>query len=215
MTIRVILADDHPLILFGVRQVLGQVTGISVVADAANPRALTEKLESPGCDVLVTDYAMPGKNGPDGLVMLNSIRTKFPRVRVVVLTTLENLGLVMSMQGAGVMAVLNKRDDLAELPAAVNAAFQGRRYLSTSLQRQIEENVVDVPQKGESIATLSPREMEVIRLYVRGMSTTEVARHLHRSVNTISTQKHSAMRKLGIDNDSELYAYAMEHGLST
>ncbi|MCY1214993.1 Transcriptional regulatory protein RcsB [compost metagenome] len=213
MTIRVILADDHPLILFGVRQSLAQASGISVAADAAHPRMLLERLQSPGCDVLVTDFYMPGKNGPDGLVMLNSIRIKFPRVKVVVLTTLENLGLVMSMRSAGVLAVVNKRDDLSELPTAIIAAFQGRSYLSTSLQQQMDENVVETPKRGEPTATLSPREMEVVRLYVSGLSTTEVAKHLHRSVNTISTQKHSAMRKLGVTSDTELFAYAMEHGL--
>ncbi|SOZ64449.1 Regulatory protein, LuxR:Response regulator receiver [Cupriavidus taiwanensis] len=213
MAIRVILADDHPLILFGVRQSLAQANGISVVADASNPRGLMEKLQSPGCDVLVTDFYMPGTNGPDGLVMLNSTRLRFPRVRVVVLTTLENLGLVKSMRTAGVLAVVNKRDDLTELPSAIMAAFKGRPYLSTSLQRQMDENDLEAPAKGQPATALSPREMEVVRLYVSGLSTTAVAKRLHRSVNTISTQKHSAMRKLGLVSDTELYAYAIEHGL--
>ena len=65
----------------------------------------------------------------------------------------------------------------------------------------------------DPIGTLSPRELEVVRLYVGGMKTSEVARHLKRSVNTVSTQKHSAMRKLGVKSDSELFDYANTRGL--
>lgn len=213
MSIRVIVADDHPLILFGVRQTLGQALGIAVVADAPDPKVLLERLEMPGCDVLVTDFAMPCEEAADGLVMLNAIRIKFPKVRVVVLTMLENPGLVVSMRNAGVLGVIHKRDDLKELPAAIIAAFQARTYLGASIQQRLDK--ADARRRGgkDAIGSLSPRELEVIRLYVSGMSTTEVAKHLHRSANTISTQKHSAMKKLRVENDTELYAYAIKHGL--
>lgn len=212
MNMRVILADDHPLIVFAVRESLSRSLGISVVADAADPKALMETLSTVECDVLVTDFSMPCSSAPDGLVMLKNIRTKFPNVRVVVLTMLENPGLAVSMRKAGVLAILNKRCDLSELPTAVIAAYQRRSHIGASFQREISNLEAHTPDDG-AVNALSPREMEVVRLYVNGMTTSEVARYLHRSVNTVSTQKHSAMRKLGVGNDSELFGYALEHGL--
>lgn len=212
MAIRVILADDHPLIIFGVRQTLAAAAGIRVVADASNPRGLIELLRNVPCDVLVTDFSMPCGDSPDGLAMLTTLRARFPHVRVVVLTMLENPGLMVSMQDVGVLGIVNKRDDLSELPAVIAAAFRRRRMVSTSVGEDIRRWEHQMSQRHSS-RSLSPRETEVVRMYVNGMTTTEVARYLHRSVNTVSTQKTNAMRKLGLSNDAELFGYAQEHGL--
>ena len=100
---------------------------------------------------------------------------------------------------------------LQELSNAIVAAFQGREHFSASVKHQISK--LAMPDTRDSIISrLSPREIEVVRLYAGGMSTSGIARHLSRSVNTVSTQKHSAMRKLGVKNDSELFNYAWEHG---
>ncbi|CAG2158957.1 response regulator transcription factor [Cupriavidus numazuensis] len=214
MAIRVILADDHPLIIFGVRQALASATGIRVVADAPDPGALTELLRNVPCDVLVTDFSMPCGTTPDGLAMLTGIRTRFPHVRVVVLTMLENPGLMVSMQDVGVLGIVNKRDDLSELPAVIAAAYRRRRLLSTSVREDLRQWEHQMSQK-HAARQLSPRETEVVRMYVNGMSTSEMARHLHRSINTISTQKTNAMRKLGVSNDAELFDYAQAHGLKS
>lgn len=213
-TIRVMLADDHPFIVFGVREMLSRTLGFTVVAEANDPHALMEHLARTECDVLITDFSMPSDNAPDGLALISAIRARFPKVKIVVLTMLENPGLLLSMRKAGVLSLLNKRDDMQELTTAVIAAFQGREHLGTSVQNEISR--LGMPGTTQSaIDTLSPRELEVIRLYVNGMTTSEVARHLNRSINTVSTQKHSAMRKLSVTNDSELYDYASEHGLRT
>ncbi|CAG9168873.1 Transcriptional regulatory protein RcsB [Cupriavidus laharis] len=214
MAIRVILADDHPLIIFGVRQTLAAATGIRVVADAPNPRALTELLRNVPCDVLVTDFSMPCADAPDGLAMLTAIRSRFPQVRVVVLTMLENPGLMASMQDVGVLGIVNKRDDLSELPAVIAAAYRRGKLLGTSVREEMKRWEHQMSRK-HACRNLSPREMEVVRMYVNGMTTTEMARYLHRSVNTVSTQKTNAMRKLGVSNDAELFDYALEHGLKS
>jgi two-component system capsular synthesis response regulator RcsB len=214
MAIRVVLADDHPLIIFGVRQTLATATGIKVVADAPNPRALMELLRNVPCDVLVTDFSMPCGGNPDGLAMLTALRTRFPQVRVVVLTMLENPGLMVSMQDVGVLGIVNKRDDLSELPAVISAAYRHRRMLGTSVREDMKRWEQQMSRRQTS-RSLSPREMEVVRMYVNGMKTTEVARYLHRSVNTVSTQKTNAMRKLGLTNDAELFDYAQAHGLKS
>ncbi|WER49885.1 response regulator transcription factor [Cupriavidus sp. WKF15] len=216
MVIRVVLADDHPLIIFGVRQTLAAAAGIRVVADAPNPRALMELLRNVPCDVLVTDFSMPCGAMPDGLTMLAALRTRFPHVRVVILTMLENPGLMASMQDVGVLGIVNKRDDLSELPEVIAAAYRRRRMLGTSVREDMKRWEQQTLQRhARRSLSLSPREMEVVRMYVKGMTTTQVARYLHRSVNTVSTQKSNAMRKLGLSNDAELFDYAHEHGLKS
>lgn len=211
-TIRVMLADDHPFIVFGLREMLGKRLGFHVVAEAANPQMLLETLARIDCDVLITDFSMPCDNAPDGLSLLHSIRTRFPRVRIVVLTMLDNPALLGCIRKAGALALLNKRDGTQELSNAVIAAFQGREHLSPSVRKALATLGTGNPQ-AVVISRLSPREIEVLRLYVGGMTTSDIARYLNRSINTVSTQKHSAMRKIGVNNDAELFDYAIEHGL--
>ncbi|AGI24574.1 LuxR family transcriptional regulator [Pseudomonas sp. ATCC 13867] len=208
MNIRVILADDHPVVIFGLRQILGATRGIFVVAEATNPKALMEQLERVPCDVLVTDFSMPSDGRPDGLVMLKSICSMFPDVRVIVLTVLDNPGLVTSMFRAGAAAVVHKRNDLMRLPEVVTAAYQQRL---ARLQPEVWGFATE--RVGEFENPISPRELEVVRLFANGMCMTEIALHLSRSIKTVSTQKSSAMRKLGLTADAELFAYAQKHGL--
>lgn len=213
MFIRVMLADDHPLILMGARQLLSSELGISLVGEAHNADELLDLLARVACDVLVTDFAMPSERNADGLVMLGMIRRRFPNVRIVVLTMLDNAALLQSMRDAGALGILSKRGDMAELPIAIVSAFQHRPFLGKSVQHEME--ILGIVRSATSPAqVLSPREIEVIRLYVGGMSVSEVAQHLHRSIKTISTHKHSAMEKLGIRSDAELYHYAVRNGLT-
>ncbi|MNZ52620.1 Transcriptional regulatory protein RcsB [compost metagenome] len=209
MNIRVILADDHPVVIFGARQMLSATQGISIVAEASNPKMLMEKLESVPCDVLVTDFSMACDGAPDGLVMLKGIRSKFPGVRVIVLTMLENPALMRSIFGAGAVAIVNKRNELTKLPEVVVEAHQRRR----SRGAYETSGLVADESQGELANLISPRELEVVRLFVNGMCMTEVAQHLNRSIKTVSTQKSSAMKKLGLNGDVELFAYAQKHGL--
>ncbi|MNE78267.1 Transcriptional regulatory protein RcsB [compost metagenome] len=141
--------------------------------------------------------------------MLKGIRSKFPGVRVIVLTMLENPALIKSMFGAGAVAIVNKRNELTKLPEVVAEAHQLRR---SKRVYETSDLVADEFQ-GKPASGISPRELEVVRLFVNGMSMTEVALHLNRSIKTVSTQKSSAIRKLGLTCDAELFVYAQKHGL--
>jgi two-component system capsular synthesis response regulator RcsB len=212
MRIRVILADDHPLILLGARQLLLAESRIGVLASATSPDTLLELLAGTACDVLVTDFSMPSERSPDGLAMLTMLRNRHPEVRVVVLTMLDNIGLLQSIRKAGVLGVLNKRGDMAELPGAIYAAYQKRVFLGTTVRSEMI--AAGMTPADDAVQALSPKELEVVRLYAGGMSITDISKFLSRSVNTVSTQKHSALRKLGLKSDAELYQYAVQAGLT-
>lgn len=215
MKLRVVLADDHPFVLLGIRATFLMDENLAVVGEASSAAELLSLLASTPCDVVVTDFAMPeaGHQAEDGLRLIKRLRRDWPDIRIVVLTSMTNVAILRSILWAGAMSLLNKVESIEELAVAVRAAGVGRRYLSTSIIAALavagaeNDAVADAPH-------LSPREVEVIRLFAGGLSITEIARFMKRDVRTISRQKRDAMSKLGVHNDPGLFAFASAHGLS-
>ena len=207
--IRVVVADDHPVIRMGVEAAIDSITQLRRVGSAADSTQLVALLSANPCDVLVTDYAMPGGAYGDGLVLLTFLQSKFPSLRIIVMTAIDKPVLIRSLLGCGIDTILSKADDLSHLRAAIQAAHIGRRYFSPSIA-----NVIKQMPTLAGPARLSQRETEVIAMYVGGTTINAIAEKLQRSKQTISTQKVSAMRKLGIETDADLFKYAIELGLT-
>ncbi len=185
---------------------------VEIVAEARDGRALLALLaQDPGCDVVITDFSMPTSNerGCDGIPLLQALRRQWPSLRIVVLTMIENPALLQAMLDIGIHGLVDKASPIEELQRAVRSAVDGRRYVSQELRNRLQADA-----QVEGTGRLSPHEAEVVRLFVHGLTVTAIAERLSRSVKTISRQKNDAMRKLGVDNHSQLYAYAREHGLA-
>ncbi|WP_342315355.1 response regulator transcription factor [Lysobacter sp. FW306-1B-D06B] len=213
MVFQIVLADDHPIVSSGVRALLEQHPGLRVVAEATSPDELLRVLESTDCEVIVTDFNMPGEQAADGLSLLQLLGRRWPERHVVVLTQLANPGVLNNISRLqNVRGVVSKSDAMKELPMAVTAATAGRSFLSSTVRKQIESAQGDA---ADATSTLSKREGEVMRLFALGHTVSEIARQLNRSVKTVSSQKVEAMRKLGVKSDLEFYAYAREHGLGS
>jgi two-component system, NarL family, captular synthesis response regulator RcsB len=210
--IRVVVADDHPVILFGAEQALLKFPGIQVVARARQSTELIKILQTTECDVLVTDLAMPGGQFGDGLPLIGYLRRNFPQVPIVVLTMLENAALLKRLSELGVTSVVNKSDDLSHIGQAVQHVSRRLSYMSPSVRTALDTLKMNAGGKDEEVI-LSKRELEVVRLFVSGMTIKEIGEKLNRSIKTISTQKNTAMRKLGLERDSELFQYAQSNGL--
>lgn len=214
MHLRVMLADDHPFVLLGVHATLAAQRGFTVVGEANSPSSLIELLETTPCDVLVTDLTMPGDPAApdDGLRLIRRIRHRWPELRIVVLTSLTNAAILRSIMSDGVVGMLNKIESMDELAMAIRSAGMGRPYVSRSILLTL------AAASGEPIGMspmrhLSPRQEEVIRMFVRGKSISEIARDLDRDVRTVSRQKRDAMAKLGVSNDPGLFAFVRAHGM--
>lgn len=125
--LRVILADDHPFVLLGVRSALAEHRDIVIVGEATGPARLIDLLRSVPCDVLVTDLTMPGTGGviDDGLDLIRRIRDEWPALRVVVLTGVTNAAMLRSILSDGAVGVLSKTEALSELAAAIRSAGDG------------------------------------------------------------------------------------------
>jgi two-component system, NarL family, captular synthesis response regulator RcsB len=214
VNLRVILADDHPFVLLGVRTALEMHAGVTIVGEAATPDSLLELLQSTPCDVLVTDLTMPEASGAvgDGLDLVRRIRSGWPLLRIVVMTALTNTAILRAIVSDGVVSTLSKTEAMNELWQAIEAGCKGDVYVGHSiveaLARPLDE-ACDLPP----VLRLSRKQADVIRMFVRGQSISEIAATLGCHRRTVTRQKREAMAKLGVANDPGLFAYIRAHGV--
>lgn len=212
MTIRVAVADDHPTLLAGMEHLLTGLDGITLAGLVTDSTALVSLLEKSPCDVVVTDFSMPHGRYGDGLSLLRFLKRRFPSVQLVVLTGMENGAVLQNILDVGVAGIVSKSDDLDHVERAIRNVRQGDHYLSPEVARLLE-NPPKAPQGESGRARLTKREAEVLRLYAEGFSVTDIGLRVGRSSKTISAQKQSAMKKLGLRNDADIFNYALVHGL--
>ncbi|KRG52530.1 response regulator [Stenotrophomonas beteli] len=208
MSIRIVIADDHPVILAGVREALDAEPDLQIVAAVSDSTSLVQVLSAAEVDVVVTDYSMPGGDYGDGVALIGFLRRRFPRLPLVVLTGVGGTQILAGIRKAGATSIIAKVDPVQQLAAAIRLARRGERADSAEVQRQLQKIAVSADG-----AALSRREAEVLRLIAEGLSQKEIAAQLKRSRQTISTQKHSAMRKLGLERSADIFEYAVDNGI--
>lgn len=209
VTIRIAIADDHPVLLAGMEHLLQSRPGLVVAGLVKNSTALVELVSSTSVDVVVTDFSMPHGRYGDGIAMLRFLQRRFPKIHLVVLTGTESPLVLANIQAAGIRCIISKADPLVHLLPALQAACNDGSYVSPEVHRLLAGAATrDVPG-----ASLSKRESEVLRMYAEGLSVIEIAVRIGRSRKTVSTQKIAAMRKLGLGTDAEVFQYAIAHGL--
>lgn len=214
--ISVLLADDHPGIISGIRHELSEEQGIRLDASVSNSTDLIKSLEEGCFDVLVSDYSMPKGAYGDGLHLFGYISRRFPDLGLVVLTMLDNSAILQALGLISNISIVSKADAVQHLVPAIHAAYTKGIYFSPAISEKMEK-LRPLGPTGErrSAAFLSPKESEVVRLYAAGLRIDEIAEKLSRSKKTISTQKIRAMQKLGIKKDIDLMKYALECGWVT
>jgi two-component system, NarL family, captular synthesis response regulator RcsB len=213
--IRVAIADDHPLLLTGLAYELSGLSGFTVVGQAQNSTQLVELLSERAVDVVISDYTMPGGTHGDGLALFGFVRQRFPNTQLVALTVMTNPSVLRSLLAQGVKCILSKSDSLVYIVDALHAALSNRRFLSPTIDAIMKMHGTDSGAHSSLTKKLSPRELEVVRLFVSGLTVSEIAERLHRSKQTISTQKMNAMRRLGIKRDTDLIIYGIDANLTT
>lgn len=211
--ISVLLADDHPGMISGIKHELSSIDSIHLKSSASNSTELIDKLESEYFDVLVSDYSMPAGSYGDGLALFGYISRRFPNLGIVILTMLDNSAIYRSLSRIMQVSIVSKSDSLMHLLPAIHAAYTGGVYHSPAVIARMEKMAAEHGSgKRASNLSLSPRESEVLRLYASGLRVDDIAEKLNRSKKTISAQKIKAMQKLGIERDIDLMKYALECG---
>jgi two-component system capsular synthesis response regulator RcsB len=200
--------------LRGIEHELSDVASIQLVGTARNSTELIALLASKKCDVLVSDYAMPAGEYGDGIALFSLIKRRYPDIKIVVLTMLDNPAVIRALVTQQVTCIVSKSDAVTHLVPAVHAVHHGGKYYSPTINEIVES--IDWNRRGRGGSDiLSQRESEVVRLFASGLTVNEIAERLSRSKKTISTQKTKAMEKLGIERDVDLFRYALENGLVT
>ena len=205
---RLIVADDHPLIRAGFRQLAARDPTISVVGEAVDGRSLLELLHTTSADIVVLDINMPG---PGFLELIRQIRKEYPRVQVLVVSMYPEGELSLQALRAGAAGYVNKTHAESELLAAVRKVGQGGRFITPALA----EWLVTETEAGLSPARdpLSAREREVLGLLAEGKSHKEIAAAMSISPKTIGTYRSRLLRKLNLKTTADLIRYAVDHAL--
>jgi two-component system capsular synthesis response regulator RcsB len=213
--VRIIVADDHPLILFAVTEALGSAPPFKVVATARSGKELLATLETQPCELVVTDFSMTAMQADDdGLPLIQRLRYLYPELPLVVFTMLTNGGILHRMTQMGVAGIVSKEDSVnALVDICANALTRKRAVLSPGVTERLARASLTA-NAFHSGHPLSPHEFEVARLYGLGISVTEIAQRLNRSVTTVATQKRAAMRKLHIETNADLVRFVTDVMLS-
>jgi DNA-binding NarL/FixJ family response regulator len=215
--IRVALVDDEPLVRTGLRTILESDAEIEIVAEGGDGQAAVRVTDQHRPDVLLLDIQMPG---PDGLTAIQAIRSRHSRVRVVVVTTFGEARYIARAIDAGVEGFLLKSADPYELIAAVKAVVRGGTALSPDVARWLVTalrggDLQRTLRARDAVASLTPREREVLALLGAGLSNAQIGRRLHLVEGTVKIHVSAIFGKLRVDNRVRAAVLAHEAGLST
>ncbi len=205
--IRVVIADDHPVVRRGVRQTLSEEFTECEVVEACNAEELFALIRGGTWDAVILDVSLPDRNGLD---VLKELQTDYPRLPVVILSMHPEDQFAVRMMRAGASAYITKESASDELTQALRHALAGKKYMSPALASRLAmEAVLD---DGTHSTVLSDREVQVLSLIAEGKSLTEISELLLLSVKTISTYRSRLLEKLGIKTSADLIHYAYSHG---
>lgn len=203
--IRILLADDHPLIRAGFKSLLGMNDRFEIVGEAENGKELMELAEQTHPDIILTDIAMPVINGMEALEILTK---KYPAVGFIILTMHEEPEYILNTLKLGASGYLLKNIDRYELERAILTVHSGGKYFSPVVTNILAESYSrpEAPELGE----ITPREKEVLELVATGHSTKQVADKLGISIRTVESHRINMLKKLRVSNTAELIKKSIE-----
>ena len=204
MLVRILLADDHPVVRHGLKAFLDHQTGLRVVAEVADGPAAVEVASAGGVDVAIVDLSLPQLGGLD---LVRVLRDVAPSVGIVVFTLQPEDALALHFIEAGACAYLSKDRPADDLVRAVRLAAMGRRYLTDTLQG------LGARPPARPHDALSAREAQVFYLLLKGMAVADIALALEISASTASNHLASIRDKLGVGSNGEVLLYAHRAGL--
>jgi DNA-binding NarL/FixJ family response regulator len=207
--IRVLLADDHKIVLEGLRSLLEDE--FELVGTVEDGRALVAEAEHLRPDVIVVDISMPLLNGIEAV---RQIKTTDPHIKVVFLTMHPDVLYATRAFEAGASGYVLKHSATSELVTAIREASKGRTYVTPMIAGELMQSYKQEPsQEQDSMRTLTPRQREILQLFAEGHSAKEIATLLNISPRTVEFHKYRIMQELNIKTSAELVQYAIKHGI--
>lgn len=207
--IRLLIADDHPIVREGLRRIAGDQPGISVVAEASSADEALLRVKDTAIDVVLLDVSMPG---PSFIDVLQEIRREHPSIRVLVLSVHPEDQWAVRALRAGAAGYLTKDHSPEQLIEAIRKVYRGGKYVSAALAERLASGL----ETGSAIApheSLSDREFEVMQALGTGLSVKDVAGGLKLSPKTVSTYRARILEKMQMETNADLVRYVNDHGL--
>jgi DNA-binding NarL/FixJ family response regulator len=202
---KLLIADDHPVFLESLSLLVAKIPGYEVVGRMSNGREVLDYLGHSAADMVLTDIQMPGMGG---LELIGELRRRYPAVKVLMLTMLEDTDTVKAALKAGAMGYVFKSASLGVFEKALNTVASGSSYYSEEVMQRLIES-----QNNGAPDGLTDREIEITRLIAQGMTSVAIAGQLFISVNTVETHRKNIFSKTGVKNAVSLSHYARKHGI--
>jgi two-component system invasion response regulator UvrY len=208
--IRIVIADDHPVVRQGIRQIVGAAGDMLIADEATDGRELLQRARSTPHDLVLLDLSMPA---PDGLDVVKQLKRVRPKVPVVILTMSPEDQFAIRALTAGAAGYLMKEGAPIELVGAIRKAVAGGRYLSARVAVTLADHLAGNIE-GPLHDGLSDREYQVMRMIAVGKPTRQIAEELALSVKTVSTYRARIFEKMRMRSPAELAAYVVRNQLS-
>ena len=209
MSIKILIADDHPIFRAGLKEILAKDPEVKLIGEAEDGHKALALTRKERWDVAVLDIAMPGR---DGLEVLQALRREQPKLPVLILSAHPEDQMALRLLKSGAAGYLTKNKAPAVLLAAIRKILRGEKYISESLAEKTALNVIaEAPHAPHE--TLSDREYQVMRMIALGKPIREIAQALFLSPRTVSTYRARIVKKMNVKSNAALIRYALEHKL--
>jgi two-component system, NarL family, invasion response regulator UvrY len=207
--INILIADDHPIVRQGLRQILSDISDMKVAGEAVNGQEALDQVRAGGWDVLVLDITMPDRSGFD---ILKELKHERPELPVLVLSIHAEEQFAVRVLKAGASGYLTKENAPTELIKAIRKVVSGGKYISRSLAESPAFSL-DTDSARPRHEALSDREFQVMQMMASGKTLADIAEELSLSTKTISTYRTRLLEKMNLKTNAEIIRYAIENGL--
>ena len=207
--VQILIADDHPIVRAGFKQVLSETPDMVVADEAGNGLEVLNLVRKKDYDIVLLDISMPGRNG---LEILKDLKEEFSRLPVLILSIYPEEQYAIRALRAGASGYLTKASAPDELISAIRKVSEGGRYISSSLAEKLA-NYLYIDLTKPPHEALSDREYQVMLLIASGRTVSEIAEELHLSVKTISTYRAHILEKMKMKNNADITVYAVQNKL--
>lgn len=209
-TIKLLLADDHPLIRAGFKSLLAKNERFEIVGEAENGEELLALAAQTSPHIILTDISMPGMSG---LEALQKLKKSFPAIRCIILTMHEEREYIMNALKAGAEGYLLKNIEWSELEKAIVTVFNGGKFFSPVVANILADSVAR--PDSYDVGEITPREKEVLERVAQGNSTKQIADMLGISIRTVESHRINMLKKMKVNNTAELIRKAIDMKILT
>lgn len=207
--IRVLIADDHPVVRLGLKMILENEPDISVHNEATTAREALELVHNADFDIVLLDISLPDRNG---LEVLHQLKYEYPEINVLVISMHSEDLYAVRVLKEGASGYMNKDSAPEELVKAVRKVVSGGRYVSSSLAEKLAFGLVSESNDPPDRA-LSNREFQVMCMIASGKTVKEISNDLYLSEKTVSTYRARIMKKMNMKTNAELISYTIKNNL--